>query len=175
MIPSGGAAQTEAVSRFLCRRGWRLAAAESCTGGRILDRLAARPGASAWLAGGIVAYEARVKVLRLGVPEGMIRTHGAVSAEVARAMAEGVRRAFTAEAGLATTGIAGPGGARPGKLLGLVHLAASVPGRTVAAAYRFEGDREAVREAAADAALRLLAGMLATSSCRPPAATCRTG
>lgn len=141
-------------------RGWRLAVAESCTGGRILARLTSWPGASECVADGVVAYDNASKRVRLGVPDALLARRGAVSGEAALAMARGVRTALGVEAGLASTGIAGPGGAGPGKPVGLVHLAASLPGASAGAPFRFDGGRERVQEAAAEQALWFLLEML---------------
>ncbi len=154
------AAAVEAVVLALIRRRWRLAVAESCTGGRILDLLTRRGGVSRCLAEGIVAYEDVSKTARLGVDGSLLRAHGAVSAQVALAMAEGVRVALGTEVGLSTTGIAGPEGARPGKPIGLVHIAVRVPSRAWTAPFLFAGGRARVQEAAAVQALTCLAGIV---------------
>ncbi|HEY8498874.1 MAG TPA: competence/damage-inducible protein A [Limnochordales bacterium] len=144
------------VLRELERRGWRLAVAESCTGGLVGDRLTNVPGASAVLVEDVVAYANEAKERRLGVDGELLRQHGAVSEACARAMAEGVRRLSGADVGLATTGIAGPGGGTPEKPVGLVYVAVACPGRTVAEQHRFGGDRLHVKARAATAALALL-------------------
>jgi PncC family amidohydrolase len=144
------------VARRLLRRGLTLAVAESCTGGLIARKLTSCPGISASLLEALVTYANRSKVRRLGVPPGLIRRHGAVSAEVAAAMARGAARTAGADLGLAVTGIAGPGGGTPAKPVGLVHLAVSARGRVAAGRHLFRGDRGAVQERAALAALDLL-------------------
>ena len=98
------------VGDLLRERGWRIAAAESCTAGLLLGRLTEIPGSSAWVIGGVVAYANDVKTRELGVPDAMLAAHGAVSEPVARAMADGVRASFGADIGVAITGIAGPDG-----------------------------------------------------------------
>lgn len=152
--PSGDLA--EAVSLALRKTGHTLAVAESCTGGLIAKRLTDFPGASDVLAGGVVAYANDVKISVLGVPPGEIEAHGAVSEEVARSMALGAARLLGARAGIGVTGVAGPGGGTPEKPVGAVWYAAAVDGRATARSERFPGDREAVRERAAQAALFLL-------------------
>lgn len=152
--PSGDLA--EAVSIALRTSGRRVAVAESCTGGLVCKRLTDLPGASDVLAGGVVAYADSVKAGVLGVPARALEEHGAVSEAVAIAMAEGVQRALGAEAAVAITGVAGPGGATDEKPVGTVWYAAGVGGRVESRRERFPGDREAVRERAAQAALFLL-------------------
>ncbi len=148
------------LGKRLQRRGWRLATAESCTGGLLGQRLTSVPGASRHFLGSVVAYDNAVKSGVLGVPAPILRRHGAVSAECAEAMALGVKRLTGAEVSLAVTGIAGPGGGTRAKPVGLVYLALSLPGlrRPRVRRFLFPGSREAVRErAAAEACYRLLA------------------
>ena len=127
--------------------GLTLATAESCTGGLIAAALTAVPGSSAVVTRGWVTYSNDAKAEMLGVPEALLRTVGAVSEEVARAMAEGALRAAGAGMALSCTGIAGPGGATPGKPVGLVFIGCAVCGSTRAARHIFPGDRAAVRAA----------------------------
>lgn len=140
----------------LCARGWRLALAESCTGGLCGARLTATSGASAWFAGAVVAYDNRLKISLLGVDEALLVKHGAVSAEVGEAMAAGVCRLTGCELGLALTGVAGPGGGSAEKPVGLVYVALASPGSVVSRRLFFEGDREAIRAQAVSGALALL-------------------
>ncbi|HEY8426383.1 MAG TPA: competence/damage-inducible protein A [Limnochordales bacterium] len=144
------------VVRALARRGWKLAVAESCTGGLVGDRLTNVPGASEVLLEDVVAYSNEAKQRRLGVEAALIQEHGAVSEACARAMAEGVRRSAGADVGLAITGIAGPGGGTPEKPVGLVYMAVATPAATVAERHRFGGDRLHVKARAATTALALL-------------------
>ena len=137
-------------------RGKRLAVGESCTGGLIAGRITAVPGASDVFVGGVVAYANGVKTDLLEVPAATLETHGAVSEEAVRAMAEGVQRRFAADAGLAVTGIAGPGGGTPDKPVGTVWLAARLGSTTRAVKRVFPGDRGEIRGRAAQAALDLL-------------------
>jgi PncC family amidohydrolase len=144
----------------LARAGRTLAVAESFTGGLLLDTLTHVPGASAVLRGGLVAYADDAKVRLLGVPRGVLATHGAVSEATARAMAAGVRDLFEADYGVATTGIAGPGGATPLKPLGLSHVAAASRGELHADATTHRGDRQHVKAAAVAQALVILGRLL---------------
>jgi len=139
----------------LRQRGWRLATAESCTGGLIGGRLTAVPGASQIVVGGVVAYSDRLKAELLGVDPGTLASRGAVSEEVARAMARGAQ-ALGAECGLSVTGIAGPGGGSAAKPVGLVHMAVATPEGERHLEWRFPGSREQVRELAANFTLDLL-------------------
>jgi nicotinamide-nucleotide amidase len=140
----------------LTARGQKVALAESCTGGLVASALTAVPGASAVLDLGVVAYADAVKAEVLGVPGALLAAHGAVSEPVARAMAEGVRRAGGATWGIGITGIAGPTGGTPEKPVGTVHLALAGPAGTQALARLYRGDRDRVRRAAAFEALDLL-------------------
>jgi nicotinamide-nucleotide amidase len=113
------------LGEALRARGWHIATAESCTGGLIGHAITSVPGSSEYYVGGVICYWDRAKEVGLGVPHDMLAAHGAVSAEVAGAMAEGARRRFGVELAVAVTGIAGPQGATPGKPVGLVYTAAS--------------------------------------------------
>jgi len=152
----------EAIVLDLAReRGLTLGTAESCTGGLIAARLTSVPGSSDVLRGGIVAYDNEVKVERLGVPREVLGAHGAVSAEVAAAMASGARAALGADVTVADTGIAGPGGGSEEKPVGLVYVHASGPDGEASRELQLPGDREAVRVRATAAALHLLRSLLA--------------
>lgn len=141
----------------LKRRGLTLAVAESCTGGLLGGRLTSAPGSSAWFKGGIIAYDDSVKRKALKVPASVLARHGAVSEPCAAAMARGARQAAGASIGLSITGIAGPGGARPGKPVGTVFVAASGPGRLeTCRRLKLHGSREEIRRRSASAALALL-------------------
>jgi nicotinamide-nucleotide amidase len=138
----------------------RLAVAESCTGGLIGSRLTEVPGASQVFAGGIICYENESKIRDLGVSGDLIAKHGAVSEPVARAMVDGICERFDVHAGIAVTGIAGPGGGTAEKPVGTIWLAAKV-GRTARTVSRwFPGERHEVRERGAQAALDLLRRIL---------------
>lgn len=136
-------------------RGWRLALAESCTGGLVAHLLTSE-SASDYLLAGLVTYSNEAKMRLLGVPADMLEAHGAVSEPVARAMAQGAARAAGAELGIGITGIAGPTGGTPDKPVGLVHYAVAHPGGVEARQRVFPGDRARVQRFAAFAALHLL-------------------
>ena len=144
-------------------RGLSLAVAESCTGGLVAARLTSIPGSSDVFRGGIVAYENDVKLAQLGVAEEILAAHGAVSAETAQAMAEGVRSALGADVGLSVTGIAGPGGGTPEKPVGLVFLHGIAPDADKARELHLPGDREAIRRRATASALHLARKVLTQS------------
>jgi nicotinamide-nucleotide amidase len=145
----------------LCRaRGLTLATAESCTGGLVSARLTAVPGSSAVFRGGVVAYSDEVKERELGVPAGLLKEHGAVSAEVAQAMAAGVRERLGADLGVAVTGVAGPGGGTDEKPVGLVFVHAAGPDGEEAHCTELPGDREMIRGRATAAALHLVRRLL---------------
>lgn len=150
----------DAVSAALRQRGLRLAVAESCTGGLVAKRLTDLAGSSEVLEGGVVAYANEVKVRELGVDRDILERQGAVSEVVARQMAEGVARRFGVACGLGITGVAGPGGGTEDKPVGTVWFAATVAGRTAVRRERFPGDRDGVRERAAQGALFLLLRLL---------------
>jgi competence/damage-inducible protein CinA-like protein len=141
-------------------RGLRLATAESCTGGMVAARLTGVPGSSASFVGGVVSYADDVKRTALDVPEGLLREHGAVSAEVAAAMAEGARRRLGADVAVAVTGVAGPAGGTPEKPVGRVYLHAAGPGGSLARMLDLPGEREQIRVRATVTALHLLRGLL---------------
>jgi len=146
-----------AVMERLIARGETLATAESVTGGSIADALVRVPGASQCFRGGIIAYDNSVKRSLLAVDEGLLRTHGAVSEEVAAAMARGACASIDADVAVATTGIAGPSGATEGKPVGLVYAAvASRHGNTTVRRLTLPGNRDDVRRRATVAALNVL-------------------
>jgi nicotinamide-nucleotide amidase len=148
----------------LCRaQGLTLATAESCTGGLIAERLTRVPGSSDVFLGGIVAYANEVKVRQLGVPADLIELHGAVSPEVAAAMASGVRERLGADVAIADTGVAGPGGGTEEKPVGLVYVAAETPDASRVLDFNYPADRQAVRSRAAVAGLHLVRRLLAQS------------
>jgi nicotinamide-nucleotide amidase len=136
-------------------RSWRLTTAESYTGGLIGACLTEIPGSSAVVERGYVTYDNRAKQEMLGVPAELLQTVGAVSEEVARAMAAGARERAGVDIAVAVTGIAGPGGATATKPVGLVHLALA-GAAPLHERHVFGGDRAAVRQASLDAALALL-------------------
>jgi nicotinamide-nucleotide amidase len=148
----------------LCRaQRLTLAAAESCTGGMVAQRLTSVPGSSAVFVGAIVAYADEVKTRELGVPHETLERHGAVSAETAAAMATGARERFAADVTVAVTGIAGPGGGSDEKPVGLVYLHAEGPKGGRSAEFVFPGDRESIRRRATVTALHLVRRLLQQS------------
>ena len=144
-----------------CReRGWTLATAESCTGGLVAAGLTAIPGSSDVVVGGIVSYANEIKIRELGVPGELIEEHGAVSAEVAEAMAHGVRERLGVEVGLSVTGVAGPGGGTEEKPVGLVYAHAETPEESRGSSFSFPGDRDSIRRRSVVAGLHLVRRML---------------
>jgi len=144
------------VARRMTERKWTLAVAESCTGGLITDRLTDIPGSSVFLERGLVTYSNDAKTALLGVPEAVIREHGAVSAETARLMAEGARKSAGTDLGLAVTGIAGPDGGTEAKPVGTVFVALADGGKTFCRPYAFRWDRRRNKMMASQAALLTL-------------------
>lgn len=144
------------VQEICLGAGLTVATAESCTGGRVADALTDVAGASGYLRGGVVAYADAVKEALLDVPAVLIAQHGAVSAQVARAMAAGARERLGADLAVAITGIAGPSGATPGKPVGLAYVAVADPAGVEIRRFTWSGDREANKASSARAALELL-------------------
>jgi nicotinamide-nucleotide amidase len=145
----------EVVGRALRTRGFSLAVAESCTGG-LLGHLITSEPASDYFVADVVTYANSAKTRLVGVSEDVLRGHGAVSAEVAAAMAEGVRRVCGVEIAVAITGIAGPTGGGPNKPVGLVYWAVAHPGGTIVRDRIFNGDRQQIQTLASYAALSLV-------------------
>jgi len=152
-------------------RGWRVAVAESCTGGGLGARLTAVPGASDVMRGGVIAYDNAVKVSVLGVSPATLTAVGAVSEEVAREMATGARAHIGAEGGVSITGIAGPGGGTPEKPVGTVCVAVDVAGAVQSRRTITIGDRGEIRQRSAQLALALLRQALRDVPIAPPAAS----
>jgi nicotinamide-nucleotide amidase len=149
----------------LCRvRGLTLATAESCTGGLVAARLTSVPGSSEVVLGGIVAYADEVKRVELDVPAELIEQHGAVSAEVAAAMARGARARLGADVAVSVTGIAGPGGGTPEKPVGLVYLHAEGPDGGLGREFSFPGDRGSIRSRSVVGAIHLVRRLLTQSA-----------
>jgi nicotinamide-nucleotide amidase len=148
-------------------RGLTLATAESCTGGMVAERLTSVPGSSRVFLGGVVAYADEVKKAELGVPAELLERHGAVSAEIAGAMAAGARERLGADVAVAVTGIAGPDGGSDEKPVGLVYLHAESPLGSRTAEFVFPGDRDGIRRRAAVTALHLVRRLLAQSRDEP--------
>ena len=137
----------ERLARTLKTRGWMLASAESCTGGLIAACCTGLSGSSDWFERGFVTYSNAAKTEQLGVPAGLIETHGAVSEPVARAMALGAVAHSRAQVSVAVTGVAGPTGGSPDKPVGTVWFGWSMQGQAWTEWSRFDGDRDAVRTA----------------------------
>jgi nicotinamide-nucleotide amidase len=153
----GGRGTTAAEAALAACRGagWRLAVAESCTGGMLGAHLTAVPGSSDVVVGGVIAYDNRLKTDLLDVPGGLLETHGAVSAPVARAMASGACSRLRADIAVSITGVAGPGGGSEARPVGTVWFGLCRPGAPVRARHeRFPGTREEIRRRAVQFALR---------------------
>lgn len=141
--------------------GHRVAVGESCTGGKLAARLTDRPGSSAYFAGGVVAYSNEAKTGLLGVPEELIADRGAVSVEVAAALAEGAMARFGADLGIGVTGVAGPGGGGEAKPVGYVCICvSSADGRTLTRDPQLPGGRDDVRDRSVSVALHMLRRLL---------------
>ncbi len=151
----GERSMAEVLGGLLRRQRLTVATAESCTGGLIGDQITNVPGSSDYFTGGVTAYSNRVKTDVLGVKASTLERYGAVSAPTVRAMANGVCRVLAADVGIAVSGIAGPGGATPGKPVGLAYVAVAFRGRVKAERHRFAGSRRMVKERAATAAMDL--------------------
>jgi nicotinamide-nucleotide amidase len=146
----------EVAGRLLKARGWRVAVAESCTGGLLGARLTEVPGSSAWMEGGVIVYSNALKTALAGVPAQLITDHGAVSAAVARALAAGARRVCGAEVGVGITGIAGPEGGSDDKPVGTVFVAIETPEVAACRSPLFVGDRTVVRQQSVSTALDMI-------------------
>jgi nicotinamide-nucleotide amidase len=172
VISTDGRSIEAVVGDALQARGWRIAVAESCTGGLVTSRLTDIPGSSAWVERAVVAYSNAAKVALLGVAEADIAAHGAVSEIVAVQMAEGVRRLAGVEVGVGVTGIAGPGGGSDAKPVGTVCLAVACADLApVSRTNRYPGERTYVKTFASlgaiDLVRRTLAGSGATADAAP--------
>lgn len=154
--------QVLVLADALRRRGWRIATAESCTGGLIAAACTQLAGSSDWFDRGFVTYSNAAKIELLGVDSTLIEAQGAVSEAVARAMVQGALRCAPVDLALAVTGIAGPGGAVPGKPVGTVWLAWGTVADVRTELLQLGGDRDAVRGASVHAALQRL-----TEAARP--------
>jgi nicotinamide-nucleotide amidase len=151
-----GEKMEEVVGLRLAVGGFTIAVAESCTGGLIAQRLTEVPGSSVYFMEGVVAYSNEAKIRTLGVDADLIATHGAVSAEVAEAMAVGVKERAGTDFGLSITGIAGPGGGSEEKPVGLVYIALADDAHTEHRKLNIPGDRHLIRWRSSQAALDLL-------------------
>ena len=155
------------IGRLLVARGWRLAVAESCTGGLLSHRVTNVPGSSRYFLGGVVSYANEVKAGLLGVPSDTLQIHGAVSSETAKEMAQRVRSLLSADVALSVTGIAGPDGGTAEKPVGLVFLHLSAPGAEWGVRRQWAGGREKNKAQSAEAALQLLRTFLDTVATGP--------
>lgn len=144
------------VGHLLNWQGKTLAVAESCSGGLLAHRVTREPGSSAYFLGGVVAYSNELKEKLLGVPHDLLAQRGAVSAETARAMAEGVRLLTGADIGVSITGIAGPAGGSEEKPVGTVHMALALAGNIRDYFFLFRGDRGQIQKQASQSALDLV-------------------
>lgn len=154
----------EQVGHLLRARGWKLAVAESCTGGLLADRLTDVPGSSDYFIGGVVAYAYEAKVALLGVSWNTLRAFGAVSKETVIEMARGARTVLGANIGVSISGVAGPGGGLPSKPVGTTWIGLSTPFEDRAHLMTFDGDRRQNKESASNEALRLLIELLQNQS-----------
>ena len=161
VFSSDGRSVDDLVADGLRERGLTLAVAESCTGGLLGARLSERPGSSDYFLGGVISYANEIKMELLDVPAGMLAQYGAVSEQVAGAMAEGARAATGAAFALAVSGVAGPDGGTADKPVGLVYVACGGPRRTKVVRGLYPGDRASVRDFSVSAALHLLRRELA--------------
>src|SRR5450830_1896620 len=143
------------VLKLLAQRGWCLGTAESITGGMVGETITAVPGASVSYVGGVISYTDREKTALLGVPTELLKQRGAVSAEVAEAMAQGCRERLNVQVGLATTGVAGPTSDDRGTPVGTVFVACATPWACTVEQLLLDGDRRHIRVESTRAALRL--------------------
>lgn len=153
----------EDIGRLLTDKGLTLAVAESCTGGLVGGRITSVAGSSSYFVGGIISYSDEVKIGVLGVDADLLARLGAVSADVAKQMARGVRERLSADIGVSITGVAGPDGGTLEKPVGLVFVGMSAGDDELAQRFEFTGGREAVRNAAGDAALDIVRGWVETN------------
>jgi nicotinamide-nucleotide amidase len=164
LFSDDGSSVDEQVFELLRAASETIAVAESCTGGLVCARLTERPGSSEVFRGGLVVYSDEAKIALAGVDPALIADHGAVSQEVAEALADGARARLDADVGVGVTGIAGPGGASPGKPVGLVWLSLSHrDGRRLTRSVNLPGGRTDVRDRSTTVALHLIRRLLTTT------------
>lgn len=156
LFSEGEQTMEEVVGQLVSSQALRLALAESCTGGLIAHRLTEVPGSSTYLDSGVVTYSNKAKQELLGVPSTLLRKHGAVSAQVAKAMAKGIREKRQVDLGLSVTGIAGPGGGSERKPVGLVYMAIDGLRGTQSQQYQFWGNRTEIKFRSSQAALNMI-------------------
>jgi nicotinamide-nucleotide amidase len=163
------AALVERLAAALRRRGERLVTAESCTGGLVAAACTSLAGSSEWFERGFVTYSNAAKTELLGVPEALIAMHGAVSAEVAAAMADGALARSHAQVAVAITGVAGPTGGTAAKPVGTVWIGAAAGGKPARSVLlQADGDRTAIRAASVVRALTLLVALCETDAAAAP-------
>src|SRR3954447_8038514 len=161
LFSADGTTVDEQVAALLMQRDWTIATAESCTGGLLAGRLTDLPGSSAYVRGGLVVYADDVKTALAGVPRALVEAHGAVSTEVAEALADGARSAVGADVGVGITGIAGPGGAVSGKPVGTVCFSVAGPGGgRLTRRTQLPGGRADVRDRSTTEAMHLIRRLL---------------
>lgn len=153
LFSTRGETLEDVVANVLNENHATIAVAESCTGGMLAERLTNVPGSSSYFLGGVVCYSNELKSALVGVSPELIESKGAVSSEVALALADGIRKRTGATVGIGVTGIAGPGGGSPEKPVGLVHIGIADERGPRERAFRFPGDRERIRQYATQAAL----------------------
>lgn len=146
----------EVIGSLLKQRGWKISTAESCTGGLVAHRITNISGSSDYFESGVITYSNEAKIELLKVPEGIIKTHGAVSGQTAVAMAEGIRKLRNTDIGVGITGIAGPTGGTTAKPVGLVYIALSAPSYVECKEFRFTGDRGEIKLMASEEALEMI-------------------
>ena len=148
------------LAQILIQRHWKIALAESCTGGLVSARLTELAGSSGWFERGYVTYSNQAKIDCLGVPNATLERFGAVSEEVARSMVQGAQKNAGVQVAIAITGIAGPTGGSPEKPVGTVCFGWAIDEKWICKTAHFIGDRQAVREEACDYALSELLALL---------------
>jgi nicotinamide-nucleotide amidase len=156
LFSAQGESLEQIVGYYLEMRGATLSVAESCTGGKLAERITSVPGSSRYFLGGAVVYNNALKSSLAGVPPLLIKEHGAVSGEVASALAEGIRQRCKTTLGIGVTGIAGPGGGTEQKPVGLVYVALADGGKTEVLERKFFGDRDRIRQWATQQALDMV-------------------
>lgn len=144
------------IGQLLRSRGWKLATAESCTGGLIADKITDVPGSSEYYLGGFVTYAYEAKVASLGVSRDTLNQFGAVSREVVLEMARGARTALGADIAISVSGVAGPGGGSPDKPVGTTWIGLAAPDGDSAQEFHWKGNRRENKELSAQAALKML-------------------
>ena len=159
-----GQTMEEVVGKQLLDRGLTIALAESCTGGLIAHRLTQVAGSSAYVDRGVVCYSNRAKTELLGVSEPLLKKYGAVSGQVAKAMAQGIRTRSKMDVGLSVTGIAGPGGGTEDKPVGLVYVGLATAKKSFTKEFRFHGERETIKLRSSQGALDILRRWLCHAS-----------